>query len=167
MPKFVVRLIGDGDEHRYGDYLKVLVEYMLIKDRGVQETLFPEDINVVEETVRFLGTRSGVDNTPYTYTVDHVSDKVQSLLSSLGIKINDANKLSLMRAVESTFGETTLLRSLLKKNQQNQLVVTTNDNGLCEIRKKGFKVLQIGIGEKSTLEETIEHLYKQIKIHNF
>lgn len=168
MAKTVVRFIGDVDEHLFGYYLRVLLEYIEIDKEGEQDNLFPETINIVEASEKFIETMRGVkDTTSYTFQVDFESDKINRIIRELGVRENISNKLSLIKAIDSTFGETTLILSLLNKKVEDQIVITKRDNGLKKLKQLGYKVVVLGVGEKETLKETLDFMYQQIKTQNF
>lgn len=168
MAKTVVRFIGDVDEHLFGYYLRVLLEYIEIDKKGDNDTLFPESIDVVEASVEFIKTMEGVkDTTPYTFQVDFESDKINKIIRELGVRKNISNELSLIKVIDSTFGETTLILSLLKRNFENQIVITKRDSPLKKLKQLGYKVVVLGVGEKETLRETLDFMYQQIKTQNF
>lgn len=168
MAKTVVRFIGDVDEHLFGYYLRVLLEYIEVDKEGEQDNLFPETINIVEASEKFIETMRGVkDTTSYTFQVDFESDKINRIIRELGVRENISNKLSLIKAIDSTFGETTLILSLLNKKVEDQIVITKRDNGLKKLKQLGYKVVVLGVGEKETLKETLDFMYQQIKTQNF
>lgn len=168
MAKTVVRFIGDVDEHLFGYYLRVLLEYIEIDKKGDNDTLFPEVIDVVNESVQYIKATSGLkDNTSYTFTIDFESDKVNKILREMGVRENVSNKLTLIKVIDSTFGETTLILSLLNKKIEDQIVITKRDSPLKKLKQLGYKVVVLGVGEKETLKETLDFMYQQIKTQNF
>lgn len=168
--KYIIRLIGDGDEYEFGRYLQILVEHILLAERTEEQDLFPETIDVVNATVKFIGRmweRYTRDETKYSYEVSHVTDKVNEVLQSLSIRVSTANQLSLIKTIEGTFGGTVFLDSLIKKSKPRQLIITKRDNGLSSMRVKGIKVLKIGFSRDTPLEETIRHLFEQVRHNSF